>query len=83
MTTYHFEMILAEPTTEVQDERLFETFQGRVSSAVVNGVPLLYMHLSAPSMDAAIREAVEGVRALGLTTLRIELDPDAFLADAA
>jgi hypothetical protein len=83
MRTYHFELALGTPTTEQQDEHLFERFGGRVSSAIINGSGLLYAHLEAASMEHAIREAVEGVRALGLSIRRIELDPDTILADAA
>lgn len=83
MNTYHFELILGAPTSEEDDERLFDRFEGRVSSAVANGTPLLYVHLSAPSMDQAIREAVQGVRELDLCVRRIEVDPDVFFADAA
>lgn len=83
MKTYNFELVLAASTTEEDDERLFERFEGRTSSAVVNGVPLLYVHLSAPSMDHAVAEALRGVRELGLSIERIELDPEDFLANAA
>lgn len=83
MRTYHFELILGAPTTEEDDERLFDRFAGRVSSAVANGTPLLYVHLAAASMDHAIREAVQAVRDLGLSIRRVELDPDTLLADAA
>ncbi len=83
MRNYHFELVLAAPTTEEEDERLFDRFEGRVSSAVVNGVPLLYLHLVAPSMDHAVREAIAGTGELGLRAQRIELDPDVFLAEAA
>ena len=83
MRTYHFELVLEAPTTDDDDERLFDRFAGRVSAAVANGIPLLYVHLAAASMDHAILEAVKGVRDLGLSIRRIELDPDSFLADAA
>lgn len=83
MKTYHFELVLDAAPTESEDERLFDRFEGRVSSAVVNGVPVLYLHLMAPSMDDAVREAIEGTREVGLQVERIELDPDVFLAEAA
>ena len=84
MRIYDFEVVLREPTTEEDDERLFDRFEGRVSSAVANGVPLLHMHLDAHSMEHAIREAVLGVRELGLSIRRVELDPDTIAAaDAA
>lgn len=83
MKTYHFELILGAPTSEEDDERLFDRFNGHVSSAVANGTPLLYFHLAASSMDLAIREAIRGVRELDLSVRRIEVDPDVFLADAA
>ncbi len=83
MGQYSFELVLREPTTDEDDERLFDRFEGRVSSAVANGVPLLYMHLDADSMEHAIREAVSGVRELGLSVRRVELDPDIIAADAA
>ncbi len=83
MRTYNFELILGAPTTDEDDERLFDRFEGRVSSAVANGTSVLYAHLAAPSMDHAIREAMQGARDLDLSVLRIELDPAAFLADAA
>lgn len=83
MRTYHFEIVLDAPTTEMDDERLFECFEGRVSSAVVNGAALLYLHLAAPSMDEAVRDAIVKIRELALLVRRIELDPDVFLADAA
>ena len=83
MRTYHFELVLGAPTTDLDDERLFDRFQGRVSSAVVNGVPMLYLHLPASSMDQAVSEAIAGTRELGLGIRRIELDPDLFLAEAA
>ncbi|MCP4662183.1 MAG: hypothetical protein GY856_42815 [bacterium] len=83
MRTYHFELVLGAPTTDEENERLFDRFEGRISSAVVNGTPLLYLHLDAPSMDHAIREAIQGARELDLSIKRIELDPDAFFADAA
>ncbi len=84
MEKYSFELVLQEATTDEDDERLFDRFEGRVSSAVANGVPLLYMHLDADSMEHAIREAVLGVRELGLSVRRVELDPDVIAAaDAA
>ena len=83
MRNYHFELVLGVPTTDAEDERLFDRFEGRVSSAVANGVPLLYLHLAAPSMDDALREAIAGTRELGLCVRRIELDPEVFLAEAA
>jgi hypothetical protein len=83
MKTYHFELVLEAPTSEEDDERLFERFEGHVSSAVANGTPLLCVHLAATSMDQAIREAIRGVRELDLSVRRIEVDPDVFLADAA
>lgn len=83
MRTYDFELVLAAPTTEEQDELLFERFQGRLSTAVSNGVPLLYAHLEAPSMEDAIRDAVRGAREISLEVQRVELDPDAMTADAA
>lgn len=83
MRTYDFELVLGAPPTEQQEERLFERFQGRLSVAVANGVPLVYAHLEAPSMEEAILEAVRGVRELSLTVRRIELDPDAVAVDAA
>lgn len=83
MRTYHFELVLGAPTTDMEDERLFDRFEGRVSSAVVNGVPLIYLHLVGPSMDHAVREAIEGAREVGLHVQRIELDPNVFLAEAA
>ena len=83
MRTYHFELVLDAPTTDVEDERLFERFEGRTSSAVANGVSLLYLHLEAASMDHAVREAIEGTRDLGLVVRRIELDPEVFLNEAA
>ncbi len=83
MRTYHFELVLGAPTTDDEDERLFDRFEGRASSAVANGVPLLYLHLAARSMDQAVREALEGTRELGLCVQRIELDTDIFLTEAA
>jgi hypothetical protein len=83
MRTYHFELVLGEPTTDDQDERLFDRFEGHVSSAVANGVPLLYLHLTAASMDDAVREAISGTRELGLCVQRIELDPEIFQTEAA
>ena len=83
MRTYEFELVLATPTTEEQDELLFERFQGRLSAAVANGVPLVYAHLEASSMEEAIREAVLGVRELSAEVRRVELDPNTVAADAA
>ncbi len=83
MKTYHFDLVLDEPTTDDQDERLFDRFGGHVSSAVANGVPLLYLHLVAPSMDDAVREAISGTRELGIRVQRIELDPEIFQSEAA
>ena len=83
MKTYHFQLVLEAPTTEEEDERLFECFEGRVSPAVANGVPLLYVHLDAPLMGHAIRDAVQRARSLGLSVERVELDPDIISADAA
>jgi hypothetical protein len=80
---YDFELVLATPTTEEQDDLLFERFQGRLSAAVANGLPLLYAHLEAPSLEAAIREAVRGARELSLEVHRVEFDPAAVAADAA
>ncbi|RMH16767.1 MAG: hypothetical protein D6696_17405 [Acidobacteria bacterium] len=80
MKTYHFELILNRPTTEADDEQLFEHFHGRVSPALANGVPILYVHLPAPSMDHAIREAIRGVTHLDLSVKRIEVDPSIFVA---
>ncbi len=57
----------------MEDERLLDRFEGRVSSAVVNGTPLLYVHLGAASMDHAIREAIQVVRELDLSIKRIEV----------
>lgn len=51
MTTYHFDLILNEATTDDQEERLFELFEGRASVAVADGVQLLYLHLEALSME--------------------------------
>ena len=65
MKTYHFQLVLGAPTTDEEDERLFEHFEGRVSPAVANGLPLLYVHLDAPSMEHAIRDAVHRARAFG------------------
>lgn len=81
--TYHFELILGAPTADEDDERLFERFGGRVSPAVANGTPLLYVHLDAPSLDEAIHQAVKGAREVGLSVRRVEADPDRFAADAA
>ena len=83
MRTYHFELVLKAPTTDLDDERLFDRFKGCVSTAVSNGAPMLYLHLAASSMDHAVREAIAGTRELGLEVRRIELDPDVFLAEAA
>ncbi len=83
MKTFDFELVLGAPTTDEDDERLYQRFEGRVSPAVANGVPLLYAHLDAESMEHAIREAVRGVQGLGLTVKRIELDPGVVSADAA
>ena len=83
MKTYHFQLILGAPTTDEDDEHLFERFEGRVSPAVANGVSLLYVHLDAPSMEHAIQDAVQRARALGLSVERVELDPDVISADAA
>ncbi len=83
MRTYHFELVLGAPTSGDEDERLYDRFEGRVSAAVANGVPLLYLHLAAPSMDHAVRDAINGTRELGLCVRRIEFDPDIFLAEAA
>ncbi len=83
MKTYHFQLVLGRPTTEEEDERLFEQFEGRISPAVANGTPLLFIHLDASSMEHAIRDAVRGARSLGLSVERVELDPDTVTADAA
>ncbi len=83
MRTYHCELILQAPTSDEDDDRLFARFEGRTSSAVVNGIPLLYVHLPATSMDDALRDALDGVVDHGLSIRRVELDPDTFLADAA
>jgi hypothetical protein len=83
MTTYHFDLVLEEPTSDEDEERLFERFEGRASVAVANGVPLLYVHLEAPSMEKAILQALRQVRELGLSVRRIELNPDLVPADAA
>lgn len=83
MTTYHFDLVLERPTTDEEDERLFDRFEGHVSPAVTNGVPLLYVHLDAPSMEKAIAEALRKVRDLGFSIRRIELNPDLVPADAA
>lgn len=83
MTTYHFDLVMEEPTTDEDEERLFERFEGRVSPVVANGVPLLYVHLEAPSMEKAILQALREVRELGLSVRRIELNPDLVPADAA
>lgn len=83
MTTYHFDLVMDRPTTGEEDERLFDRFAGRVSPAVTNGVPLLYVHLDAPSMEKAILRALHEVRRLGLCVRRIELNPDLVPADAA
>lgn len=83
MTTYHFDLVLNEPTTDDQEERVFELFERRASVAVANGVPLLYVHLEAPSMEKAILRALRQARELGLSVRRIELNPDLVPADAA
>ncbi|WP_456428400.1 hypothetical protein [Rhodocaloribacter sp.] len=83
MKTYHFELILEAPPTEAEEDRLFTHFEGRVSPALVNGTPVLYVHLNAPSMEEAIRSAIEKTRSLGLSVKRVELDPDAVTVQTA
>lgn len=83
MKTYDFELVLNKATTDEDDERLFERFEGRVSPAVVGGAPLLYVHIEASSMEDAIRDAVAGTEEVGLSIRRIELDPKSILDDAA
>lgn len=83
MTTYHFDLVLDAPTSDEDEERLFERFDGRISAAVANGVGLLYVHLEAASMEAALGRALQQVRELGLSVRRIELNPDLVPADAA
>ena len=83
MKTYHFELVLDAPPSEAEEERLYELFEGRVSSAIVNEVAVLYVHIDSLSLDDAVRNSVDKTRSLGLRVSRVELDPDKMAADAA
>ena len=83
MKMYHFELVLERALEDDEEDRLYERLHGQISSAWVNGIALLYVHLYAESMEQAIREAASAATELGVAVRRIELDPRQVIDDAA
>jgi hypothetical protein len=78
MKTYDFDLILSAPTTEEEDELVFEHFEGRVSPSVTAGIGCLSVHFEAQSMEEAIQDAIRRAEEVGLTVERVEMEKKAF-----
>lgn len=83
MSTYAFRFILESDVAEEHLDLLWKTFQDDVLSSVIAGKPRLSFERKAPSLEAAIRDALHHVRGMGLTVERVELEPLVFDAPAA
>lgn len=81
MRTYFFDVIIDRDLVNDKDsDRVFEAFEGDVSPAVNVGVPLLTCSIEAETLDAAIRRVLAAVPSLGVTALRVEVEPAALAA---
>ena len=84
MMRYDFTLILEDPPPESPEswladlaEALYARFRGDITPAVINGHVELGCTIETSMMDAALREARDAVRALGLRIRCIEIAPDA------
>ena len=76
MKTYEFDVFLAglSEITDEQADALFAQGCDDGTPASSNGVAWVHFDRRAPSLEEAIRSAVEQVRSAGLAASKIELD---------
>ncbi len=79
MKQHEFSLILTAEPTEAEAERLYAMFDdGTVLT--LEGVPQIHFHREAPSLEEAIRSALQTVTAAGFVVARVELAPEAVAA---
>jgi len=75
MKQHEFTLILNRDPDDDEADTLYGVFQDG-SICTVNGVPLIDFHREAPTLEEAIRSAVQDVRSLGFHVARVEIEPD-------
>jgi hypothetical protein len=78
MKTYEFNVILkgAPEVTDDQADRLFAAGCDDGTPTVCDGVAWIHFDRESPSLEQAIAEALEQVRAAGLQVSKVELEVD-------
>jgi hypothetical protein len=76
MRIHEFKLILARTPTEAKADRFYGVCNDG-TLLVTEGVAQVQFHRKAKSLEAALRSALADVRAVGLKTLRVEMEPDA------
>ena len=76
MNTHEFTLVLDREPDEAEANRLYAVFADG-SIATLSGVSQVSFHRQAPSLEAAIRSALDDVRSAGFDASRVEFTPDA------
>jgi hypothetical protein len=79
MHTYDFTLILAPPLELTEDlaDALFAAGCDDSTPGTCNGVFSIDFHREAPSLEEAIRSAIEDVRTAGYDVARVEMEAEA------
>jgi hypothetical protein len=76
MKAYQFDVVLRDlsEVTDEQADRLFEAGCDDGTPTCCDGIAWVHFHREAPSLEEAIRTAVDQVRAAGLSVSKVELE---------
>ena len=76
MKQHEFSLVLTADPSEEEADNLYAKFNDGTISTVA-GVPQVQFHREAPSLEHAIRSAIQDVRSVGFDVERVEIEPDA------
>ena len=76
MKEHEFTLILTTDPSEEEADRLYGCCDDGTLSTIA-GVPQIYFHRAALSLEEAIRSAIAAVRAAGFDVERVEMEPEA------
>ena len=78
MKEQNFTLILTTDPNEDEANRLYGALNDGTLSTI-SGVSQISFHRQAPSLESAIRSAMQDVRSAGLDILRVEIEPESML----
>ena len=75
MKEQNFTFILTTDPNEDEADRLYSVIDDGTLSTIA-GIPQISFHRQAPSLETAMRSAMQDVRSAGLQVLRVEIEPE-------